>query len=192
MAPLAQSLIFFQKGDCRQGIGISSPGPRIGPVTVTAPKPCTRKPAPGSVKTECPPAAHPRAWLTSARHRHSTPACPWEGCKAFCQESQSPQTQTSRVSGPHALYSLTGTKNAKAALKASLDTLPGASDLCRLQRAPSVTQQNRVPRSSRETSPLEGKNFSVSSQQDRFKASSDQKILSPSTCPPTRLSGRPT
>ena len=52
----------------------------------------------------------------------SAPACPWESCKVSCQESQTLQTQTSRVPGSRAFHSWLGAKKAKVDVKASQDT----------------------------------------------------------------------
>lgn len=128
-------LDFFQEAGCHQSQYASGPRLCIGPAA--APKPCTKKPAPGSITTECPPSACPKACLIPAWHRHSAPACPWESCKVSCQMSQTPQTQTSRVPGPCAFYSLAGAKKAKAAFKhhptpPRPDILPGLSGLCRI------------------------------------------------------------
>lgn len=140
----------------------------------------------------CPPAACPRACLLPAQHHRSAPACPWESCKASCQESQTPQTQTGSVP---CLLQAAGTKQAKAALKAPLDTLPRTPGW--VMQAPVSSIHHPAEESAQAQQGdnlLEGNPFSVSSsQKDHFKVSSDQNIPSPSTCPSfTWLSSRPT
>lgn len=53
-SPCADLDIFFQEAGCHQDVGADGPAPwpNFAPVTSSAPKPCTRKPAPGSIKTE--------------------------------------------------------------------------------------------------------------------------------------------
>lgn len=117
-----------QEADCHQGTDASGPGPCIGPATVTAPKPRTRKPARGSIKKGAllqhvpEPASYQPSITAQLLHVLG---------KAARLPAKSHKLPKPKPAESHAFYRLAGTKKAKAALKAPLDTLPGTPGLCR-------------------------------------------------------------